>query len=188
VVFVIIILLACIGSIVAYIQLKKGEIIRFETPSTPQQVIMTSVAQVGTARRWATVSQGDKNAVFSYHRRPSIILTIFFLIFGIIPGVVYWLIRSKRESLNVMIDQSDRGATIVQIVSNGYQGKSAGRAVRDALGVTPGTAAFEATSDGSIPSIPSSMVHPGPATIPGVAQSQSEIDSPSEQRENPATD
>ncbi|MCB1000363.1 MAG: hypothetical protein R2713_12200 [Ilumatobacteraceae bacterium] len=145
------VLIACIASIVAYVKLKQGEVIRFDTPAPPQHVVMTSVAQVGTARRWTTATQTDTNVAFNYHKRPNTVVVIVLLLFGIIPGVVYWMLRSKREALNVMMTASAApGLTTVQIVSNGYQGKSAGRAVRAALGVSP-TAAVTTASTQALP-------------------------------------
>jgi len=166
------ILIICVASIIAYIQLKKGEVVRFETAAPPQQVVMASVAQVGTARRWTTATQSDNNVAFNYHKRPNVFLVIVGLIFGIIPGVVYWLLRSKRESLNVMISETPGGSTAVQIVSNGYQGKSAGRAVQSALGVNAApTFGYGATAPVAAPlvSLPAPTVAlSAPTPLPAV--------------------
>lgn len=161
-----IILLACIGAIVAYIQLKKGEVLRFETLATPEQVVMNSVGQVGTKRRWATVSQTPTNVAFSYTKKPNIFALLVLLLLGIIPGIIYWVLRSKVESLNAMIVDNPSGNTQVQIASNGFQGKSAGRAIRDAVGVAPGTVAQAVDSDdGTIPMVSGTV---GGLVVPAV--------------------
>lgn len=141
--------IVCAVSIYAYVQMKKGEVLRFETVSTAEQVVMAAVGQVGTARRWATVTQSPTNVAFSYKKRPSLLITFLLAWFFLIPAIVYWTIRSKVESLNTMIVANPSGNTQVQITSNGYQGKSAGRAVRDAVGIAPGTVAQAVDSENS---------------------------------------
>lgn len=131
------ILVACVASIVAYFVLRRGEALRFVTTARPAQVVMAAVATVGTGRRWATVSHSDGAVAFSYHKRPKFLLLLVGLIVGIVPGLVYWLLASKRESLNVMMDADGEAGTLVQVTSNGFRGRLAGRSVRQALEATP---------------------------------------------------
>lgn len=181
-----VILLACAVSIYAYVQLKKGEVLRFETLATPEQVVMHAVGQVGTGKRWATVSQTPTNVAFSYKKNPNIFAVIVLLLLGIIPGIVYWVLRSKKESLNVMIVANPSGNTQVQVTSNGYQGKSAGRLIRDAAGVAPGSVvqAVETSGDGmpavagtvagGIEPAAPSLALPGGGSVPELAETTSQ--------------
>jgi hypothetical protein len=137
----IIFLLVLVGSIVAYYKLKSGEVLRFETTSTPRQVTMTAVGVVATKRRWATLSQGDGSANFNYARGANKLVLVIGFLFFIVPGIVYWILSGKKESLSVNTEEIGSGMTVVQITSNGWRGKSAGQAVRAQLGLAPGTAA-----------------------------------------------
>ena len=124
-----------IGSIVTFFMLRRGETLRFETLSTPSQVIMAAVSNLGTHRRWSTVTQGDHNVAFGYRKRPSILLTIILLCFFILPGIVYLVLGGKHESVNVMISNGPGPHSTVQVTSNGFRGKFAGRSLRDVLAI-----------------------------------------------------
>lgn len=122
-----------IGSIVAFFMLRRGETLRFETLSTPSQVIMAAISNLGTHRRWSTVTQGDHNVAFGYRKRPSILLTIILLFFFLLPGIVYLVLGGKHESVNVMISDGPGSHSTVQVTSNGFRGKSAGRSLHKVL-------------------------------------------------------
>ena len=140
------------GSIYAYVKLKSGEIVRFETTSTPRQVTMTAVSIVGTTRRWTTLSQGDGAANFTYVKGASKLLVVLlcFTIFGIPLAILYALIAGKHEALTVNTDDtSTAGMTIVQVSSNGYRGKRSGRQLRDQMALAGGsTAQIEGMNSG----------------------------------------
>lgn len=55
-------------------------------------------------------------------------------------AIIYALLAGKKESLSVNTEESP-GMTVVQIASNGGLGKSAGRALRDQLGMAPASVA-----------------------------------------------
>src|ERR1035441_323445 len=111
-------LVAAGGSIYAYVKLKSGEIIRFETTSTPRQVSMTAVSVVGVRRHWTTLSQGDGAANFTFVTRPSKLLIAFLIVF-IFPiplAILYALIAGKHEALTVNADDTlTAGMTVVQV-------------------------------------------------------------------------
>jgi hypothetical protein len=150
--------LAAIGvAIYAMVALGKGEILRFETLASPDEVLMASVGQVGTSRGWATVTQSPTNVALNYVRQPNILILLLLLVFCFtIPlAVVYYVLMSKKESLNVLMGDSTTGNTRVQITSNGWKGKRAGQALRDVIGVAPGAIVTETVNEApAVPEIP----------------------------------
>ena len=159
--------LACIAfAIYAVVVLAKGEILRFESLASPDEVVMASVGQVGTSRGWATVTQTPTNVALNYVRQASpVVLIVGFLFCGIglIPALAYYWLMSKKESLNVMIGDTPTGNTRIQITSNGWKGKRAGQALRDAVGVAPGAVVTETVNEA--PAIPAAPAVPGSPAI-----------------------
>jgi len=136
------ILIVVVAAIAAYVILKRGEVLRFETTATPKQVIMNATSILGAKRRWTTLSQSDSSVNFSYHKKPNWLVGLILLCIVIVPGIVYFVLAGKKESASVMANEpTGEGLTVVQISSNGWRGKSAGRALRNQVGTATGTAA-----------------------------------------------
>jgi hypothetical protein len=155
----VLILIVIAGAIAAYFSLKSGETIRFETSSNPRQVTMAAVSVVAGKRRWQTLSQGDGSANFAYRKGPNMLIALIGLFFFLIPGIVYLVLAGKKEALAVNTDDSTPGMTLVQVSSNGWRGKSAGRALRAQVGLVPGSLAagsqlLPAGSAGSLDNAP----------------------------------
>lgn len=128
--FAIIVLLA---SVVALVMFKRGESLRFETTAQSPQILMQANSEVGTKKRWTVVSQSQHNVVFAFQKGPNMLVGLVLIIFFVVPGLVYFILAGKRESLNVMFDVRPDGLSQVQVTSNGYRGKLAGRSLRSAL-------------------------------------------------------
>jgi hypothetical protein len=109
-----------------------GEVLRFETSAVPQEVINAAITAVGTHRRWATLSQTETAVTFGYHRPPSKLLAFILLLIFIVPGIVYLVLAGKRESLSVSATTNE-DRTRVQVTSNGWRGRAAGRALKKQL-------------------------------------------------------
>lgn len=122
-------LVAIIGSIVALVMLKSGETARFETSATPQEVLNTAMATAGAGRRWSTLNASESVCTFSYYRKPRLLIGIPLLFFFLIPGIIYFIIAGKTESLSVSTMPIGNGFQ-VQAVSNGFRGKQIGRTIR----------------------------------------------------------
>jgi hypothetical protein len=122
--------------------LRSGENLRFESPSDPRRIVMAAVAIVATKRHWQVLAQSDTGASFRYHRRPKALLAVVLLFFFLIPGIVYLALAGKRESLLLNIYNDNAGMTVVQLTSNGFRGKSAGRALAHQVSVQAGTMAL----------------------------------------------
>jgi hypothetical protein len=132
-----------IGAVVAFFVLRRGESIRFTTVARPANVVMTAIGTVGTKRRWATVTQSEQQVAFAYSKGANWLIALPLMFLFIVPGIVYLVLAGKRESLNVFIEGLGDGSSTVQVTSNGYRGKFAGRALRSQLGVAS-TAAVSA--------------------------------------------
>ena len=146
---VLISLLILIASILAFFFLRAGENLRFESPSDPPRIVMAAVAIVATKRHWQVIAQSDNGASFRYHRRPKALVAVVLLFFFLIPGIVYMALAGKRESLLLNIYSDRAGMTIAQLTSNGFRGKSAGRALARQVSVRAGTMAL---GGGPVPS------------------------------------
>lgn len=134
----VLIVLILIAAVVAFFVMRSGENLRFETSSDPHRVIMAAVGIVGAKRRWQTMAQSDHGANFQYHKGPNVLVAIILLLCFVIPGIVYVLIAGKRESLVLTIDSGTAEMTVVQITSNGFRGKAAGRALQRQVSVPAG--------------------------------------------------
>jgi len=137
----VLIVLILIAAVIAFFMLRSGETLRFETSADPHRVIMAAIGIVGTKRRWHTMSQSDHGANFQYRKGPNVLVAIILLLCFLIPGIVYIVLAGKRESLVVNVDGATRGMAVVQVTSNGYRGKSAGRTLRGQVSVPPGAVA-----------------------------------------------
>jgi hypothetical protein len=139
---VLISLLVLIAGIAAFLFLRSGENLRFESPSDPRRIVMAAVAIVATKRHWQVITQGEDGAGFRYHRRPKALVAIVLLFFFLIPGIVYMVLAGKRESLVLNIYSDEAGMTVAQLSSNGFRGKFAGRALARQVSVRAGTMAM----------------------------------------------
>lgn len=146
---VLISLFVLIGSIVAFVLLRSGENLRFETPTDPRRIVMATVAIVATKRNWQVICQSDDGATLRYHRRPNALIAVILLCVFLIPGIVYLVLAGKRESLVLNVYRDGAGLTVAQLTSNGFRGKFAGRALAQQVSVQAGTMAM---GDASTPS------------------------------------
>lgn len=139
------ILLGLIASVVVYIMLRKGENLRFETPTDPRRIVMAAIAIVATKRHWQVMAESENGASFRYHRRPNPYVAVVLLLIFVIPGIVYMVLAGKRESLLLNVYSDEAGMTVAQITSNGFRGKFAGRALAQQVSVRAGTMALRET-------------------------------------------
>ncbi|HST55074.1 MAG TPA: hypothetical protein VLJ42_04140 [Solirubrobacteraceae bacterium] len=126
------------AAVVAFFTLRSGENLRFETSCDSFRVVMAAVGVVGAKRGWQTMAQSDRGADFKYHQQPRMLVAIILLLCFLIPGIVYIVLAGKHESLVLNVDSGMPGMTIVQITSNGFRGKFAGRALQRQVSVPAG--------------------------------------------------
>ncbi len=141
---VLISLLTLTAGVVAFLLLRSGENLRFESPADPRRIMMAAVAIVATKRHWQVVTQSESSASFRYHRRPKALIAVVLLFFFLVPGIVYMVLAGKRESLVLNI-YCDEAGTVAQLSSNGFRGKFAGRALARQVSVRAGTMAMRGT-------------------------------------------
>jgi Ca2+/Na+ antiporter len=134
----VLIVLILIAAVVAFFMLRSGENLRFETSADPHRVVMAAVGIIGAKRRWQTMVQSDHGANFQYHKGPNVLIALILLLCFLIPGVVYILLAGKRESLVLNIDSATAGMTVVQLTSNGFRGKGAGRELQRQVSLPAG--------------------------------------------------
>jgi hypothetical protein len=140
----VLIILVILAAIVAFFMLRAGENLRFETSADPNRVVMAAVGIVGAKRRWQTVAQSEHGASFQYRKGPKALVALLLLLCLLIPGIVYLVLAGKRESLTLSTGSSAGNATVVQVTSNGFRGKAAGRELRRGLSVRAGASSARA--------------------------------------------
>jgi hypothetical protein len=126
-------LVLILGGIAAFIWLRRGESLRFETVANPDHVMMAAVGVFGRKRRWTTRTLSERNASFSRGKRPNWLIALLRLATFLVPGIVYLVLGSKREDVLVMTAAGPGPHSMVQVTSNGHRGKFAGRSLRTQL-------------------------------------------------------
>ncbi len=130
--------LCVVGGIVAHIWLRRGEATRFEMTVDPARVLMAAVGVFGPKRRWSTLTLSGQNASFGGHKSPNGLIAVALLLAFVVPGIVYLLLGGKREEVFVMTAAGPGPHSTVQVTSNGYRGKFAGRLLRKRLAIPAG--------------------------------------------------
>lgn len=141
-------LLVIVGAVVAWFMLRRGEVLRFETAAASSEVVHSAISFVGTKRHWAVLSNNENGATFGFHKRPSMLIAFLLFFVFIVPAIVYLVLGGKNESLAVSTNVRQGSNTAVQVVSNGWRGKSAGRRMEAQLQPIIGTAAHQAIEPG----------------------------------------
>ncbi|MGH2879024.1 MAG: hypothetical protein ACRDK4_05380 [Solirubrobacteraceae bacterium] len=141
----VLLVLILIAAAVTFFMLRSGENLRFETSADPYRVIVAAIGIVSAKRCWEITAQSERGANFKYHKQPKVLVAILLLLCFFIPGIVYVFLAGKRESLVLSIDTGTSGPTVVQITSNGFRGKAAGRALARQISVPAGACGTGAT-------------------------------------------
>jgi hypothetical protein len=68
---------------------------------SPRDVVLAAVHNF-TSRGWITTTQSEQSVTFSKSQTPSCLVTFFLLIFGIIPGLLYWIAAKRTLTVSVM--------------------------------------------------------------------------------------
>lgn len=98
----------------------------------PRDIIALAVAQIpgGTASMrssWMPAGHSERSASFVYKRRASILLALFLLICGIIPGIIYIAFGGKNQTLQVDVLSGASELTTVQIAASGGTARRKGQ-------------------------------------------------------------
>ena len=137
--FAFLFLLAVVGAVAAFYMLRSGETLRFETSTDARRAVMAAVGVVAARRHWQVLSESADGASFQYRAGPRMLVAILLLSFFIVPGIVYIILANRRESLIVHLDSATGGMMLVQVTSNGFRGKFAGRALHRQLSLPAGS-------------------------------------------------
>lgn len=141
---------------------------------SPREAVDAAV-QNFTARGWMTTSQSGRDVSFSRQRTPGCLVTLVLLMFGILPGLLYWGLvwrRTLSVSVTARKHQSGQGSTVQLSWSRKLGGKA------DALGLRQIVSSSAAPTTTSFASSPAQQALPaedsprnhaegGPASVPG---------------------
>lgn len=100
-------------------------VIGFEAERSSGDVVMTAL-QNFSRHGWTTTSQTDRSISFSRSQAPGCLITGFLLIFGLIPGLLYWIAAKRTLTVSVTA-QPIAGAMPRSMVSVAWSRNGGGR-------------------------------------------------------------
>jgi hypothetical protein len=108
----------------AYQQGRPGAI-AFIADRPPREVVVAAL-QNFTLHGWTTTSQTKRTISFARTQSPGCLITGFLLLFGLIPGLLYWIAAKRTLTVSVAV-QPDPGGTDRSIVSIAWSRNGGGR-------------------------------------------------------------
>lgn len=99
----------------------------------PGKEVRAKVVQIMTAKGGTLTAQTDDMIAAAFPGRPNILLVLILLVFGIVPGVIYWLVAKRTKSLLVQLAETDTQTTVT-ITSGGKVTEDAQKAIIGAFG------------------------------------------------------
>jgi hypothetical protein len=96
----------------------------FKADRRPDDVVMAAL-QTFSQRGWTTTSQTVRSISFSKSQAPGCLITFFLLLFGIIPGLLYWI--AAKRTLTVSVTAQPAGAGTGSMVSVAWSRNGGGR-------------------------------------------------------------
>lgn len=112
--------LILLGLVVVFVwwsyQQGRPGVITFRARRPPDQVIVAAL-QSFSGRGWTTTSQTSQTISFARSQAPGCLITGFLLLFGIIPGLLYWIAakRTLTVSVTAQPDGSSASASMVNV-------------------------------------------------------------------------
>jgi len=99
--------------------------IAFGADRPPQQVVVAAL-QSFSGHGWTTTSQTERTISFARTQSPGCLVTGFLLLFGLIPGLLYWIAAKRTLTVSVAA-QPDPGGTDRSIVNIAWSRNGGGR-------------------------------------------------------------
>lgn len=100
-------------------------VIAFRAQRPPDQVIVAAL-QSFSGRGWTTTSQTSQTISFARSQAPGCLITGFLLLFGIIPGLLYWIAAKRTLTVSVTAQPEGSGAS-ASVVNVAWSRNGGGR-------------------------------------------------------------
>ncbi len=113
----------CVAMIWWSYQQGRAGAVSFQANRAPTDVVMSAV-QTFSQRGWVTTSQSPQSISFSKQQAPGCLITFFLLLFGIIPGLLFWI--AAKRTLTVSVTAQPRGQA-GSLVAVGWSRNGGGR-------------------------------------------------------------
>lgn len=98
--------------------------IGFNAQHPPRQVVVAAL-QSFSGHGWTTTSQTDQTISFARTQAPGCLITGFLLLFGIIPGLLYWI--AAKRTLTVSVTAQPGGGGSASMVNIAWSRNGGGR-------------------------------------------------------------
>jgi hypothetical protein len=98
-----------------------------KTTFPPSQIIRQAVQDIGSQRRYTATGHSSDFASFTFKQHANCGIAIVFAIFFVIPGILYFLIASRTQSLSINVFPEPDGTTSVQVSASGGETKRRGK-------------------------------------------------------------
>lgn len=85
-----------------------------QTSRAPSDVVMAAL-HTFSQRGWATTAQSGQTISFSRTQAPGCLITAFLLLFGIIPGLLYWIAAKRTLTISVTAQPDRSGGSAVNV-------------------------------------------------------------------------
>lgn len=160
----VLIILAVVAGVAYYFYETQSTKDVFRTTVPPSQVIRQAVQEIGSQRRYTATGHSADYASFTFKQHANCGIAFVLACFVIVPGVLYFLLASRTQTLNVSVFPEPDGTSSVQVSASGGETKRRGKRFLRGL---PGQMLPSTT-----PAPAQAMVPPPPnssATLPAAA-------------------
>lgn len=125
-ILIILVLLGIAGAIYYYFdtQATKDGV---TTTLPASQIVRQAVQEIGTERRWTATGHSSDYASFTFKQHANCGIAIIFTFFFVVPGILYFLIASRTQTLNISVFPESDETSSVQISASGGDSKRRGK-------------------------------------------------------------
>jgi len=151
---ILIVVLAAVGGAIWYYfetQATK-DVVRTTLP--PAQIIRQAVQEIGSQRRYAATGHSTDFASFTFKQHANCLIAIILTFFFIVPGILYFFLASRTQSLSINVFPEPDGTTSVQVSSSGGETKRRGKRFLRGLPTLPALSAQQAPRIPVTPTMP----------------------------------
>lgn len=141
-IILILLILAGVGGAIYYYSETQATKDVKRTTLPPSQIIRQAVQEIGTQRRYVASGHSSDFASFTFKQHANCLIAILLAFLFVIPGILYFLLANRSQSLTINVFPEGDGTTNVQVSASGGETKRRGRrflrALPDAAVVTTG--------------------------------------------------
>src|SRR5437899_2324159 len=111
----ILLLLAAIAGGIYYYAETQATKDAFRTTLPASQIIRQAVQEIGTERRWTATGHSSDYASFTFKQHASCGIALVLAFFLLVPGILYFLLQSRTQTLSINVFPEPDGTNAVQV-------------------------------------------------------------------------